>query len=400
MKRIIQAAAKKFREMRKLREKYEAQRTSPTKATVSNSCTTKEVLELEISTQTLIKIGLFIVLFFAATKLFMTLQNVLVIVGISFFLAISLSPIVGALEKHKIPRPIAILLLYVLFFGAIGILFVQIIPIIAEQLQNIATDLTKFLSKGTNEIPFLTNFFETLQIDTDYIQTFIADNLSAISKNLQSIAGSTFGILSGLFSGVFNFIFSLVLLFFILLEREQMSDFFIRLVTKEKRKIVEAKIEIIQRKMVEWFKGLLILMITMGAFMYIGMKVFEIFFGMKYAATIALLAAFAELFPYIGPLITGVLAVLIAVNISWILVVVVIVWILIAQFLEGNLLVPIVMEKAVGMSSVAVMLALSIGGILGNAFGGVPMAILGMILSIPIGASLSFFVSEYVKRRI
>jgi predicted PurR-regulated permease PerM len=399
MKRFIKAATKKFREMKKIREKYESQKTISEIKSSTKSATANEVLELEISTQTLLKIGFFIVLFFAAAKLFVTLQNVFVIVGISFFLAISLSPIVNALEKYKVPRPIAILCLYVLFFGAIGILFVQIIPIIAEQLQNIATDLTKYLSNGGQEIPFVSNFLETLQIDTIYVQTFIADNLSAISKNLQSIAGSTFGILSGLFSGVFNFIFSLVLIFFILLEREQLGDFFIRLVVPEKRKTIEAKIKIIQRKMVEWFKGLLILMISMGTFMYIGMKVFEIFFDMKYAATIALLAAFAELFPYIGPLITGVLAVLIAINISWLLVIIVLCWILIAQFLEGNLLVPLVMEKAVGMSSVAVMLALSIGGILGNAIGGVPMAILGMILSIPIGASISFFISEYVKRR-
>ncbi len=399
MKKIIQAAAAKLKEIREIRKQYEFKKNNILPSTSNKTSTSTEVLELDISARTLIKIGLFVVLFLVAAKIFITLQNILVIVGISFFLAISLSPVVSALEKYKIPRPIAILCLYILFFGGIGILFVQIIPIIAEQLQNIATDLTRFLSKGTNEIPFITNFFETLQIDTMYIQTFIADNLSAISKNLQSIAGSTFGILSGLFSGVFNFIFSLVLLFFILLEREQIGHFFITLVAKEKRKTVEAKIEIIQRKMAEWFKGLLILMVSMGTFMYIGMKVFEIFFGMKYAATIALLAAFAELFPYIGPLITGVLAVLIAINISWILVFIVLTWIIIAQFLEGNLLVPIVMEKAVGMSSFAVMIALAIGGILGNAVGGVPMAIVGMILSIPVGASVSFFVREYVGKR-
>ncbi len=399
MKRLIRVATKKFKEIRKIREKYESQKNVSETKISSKPTSEKEVLELEISTQTLFKIGISIVLFLAAAKLFVTLQNVFVIVGISFFLAISLSPVVGILEKYKIPRPIAILCLYILFFGAIGILFVQIIPIIAEQLQNIATDLTKFLSNGTKEIPFVTNFLNTLQIDTAYIQTFIADNLSAISKNLQSIAGSTFGILSGLFAGVFNFILALVLIFFILLEREQISAFFINFIVKEKRKKIEEKIEIIQRKMYEWFKGLLILMVAMGTFMYIGMKIFEIFFDMKYAATIALLAAFSELFPYIGPIITGVLAVLIAINISWILVIIVLVWIVIAQFLEGNLLVPIVMEKAVGMSSVAVMIALSIGGVLGNAIGGVPMAILGMILSIPVGASISFFVSEYVKRK-
>ena len=49
------------------------------------------------------------------------------------------------------------------------------------------------------------------------------------------------------------------------------------------------------------------------------------------------------------------------------------------------------MEKVVGLSSVAVMLALATGGILGNAVGGVPLAILGMILAVPIAASISIF---------
>ena len=136
----------------------------------------------------------------------------------------------------------------------------------------------------------------------------------------------------------------------------------------------------------------------MGTFMYVGMKIFEWMFGMKYAATIGLLAGIMELFPYIGVLITGVLCLLIAINISWLLVAIVLVWIGIAQFLEGNFLVPLIMEKVVGLSSVVTILAIAIGGILGSALGGVPLAILGMIFSVPIVASVAIFVEEYIHR--
>jgi len=150
--------------------------------------------------------------------------------------------------------------------------------------------------------------------------------------------------------------------------------------------------------MAEWFKGQFILMVCMGSFMYVGMKIFEYFFGMKYAFTIGLLAGVMELFPYIGVLLTGLLCLVVAINISWILAIAVLVWIGLAQFLEGNFLVPVVMEKVVGLSSVVVMLAVSTGGILGAAFGGVPLAILGMIFAVPVSASVAIFVEEYVKR--
>jgi len=56
------------------------------------------------------------------------------------------------------------------------------------------------------------------------------------------------------------------------------------------------------------------------------------------------------------------------------------------------------MERVTGLPSVVVILALAIGGVLGNAIGGVPLSILGMILSIPIAASVGIFVAEYAKK--
>ena len=236
------------------------------------------------------------------------------------------------------------------------------------------------------------------KIWTVEIKKYIADNLASISENLRGIAGSTLSILSGIFQGVFNLIFALVLMFFILLEREKIANFSLLLLPAKRRDYIKEKFESVQEKMSKWFRGQFILMISMGTFMYVGMKIFEWMFGMKYAATIGLLAGIMELFPYIGVLITGVLCLLIAINISWLLVAIVLVWIGIAQFLEGNFLVPLIMEKVVGLSSVVTILAIAIGGILGSALGGVPLAILGMIFSVPIVASVAIFVEEYIHR--
>jgi len=147
-----------------------------------------------------------------------------------------------------------------------------------------------------------------------------------------------------------------------------------------------------------WVRGQVILMLSVGLGMYGGMKILEYIFGVQYAATIGLLAGFMELFPYIGVLVTGILACLIAINISWMALIGVFILIVLVQFLEGNVLVPIVMEKATGLPSVVVMLALTVAGVVGNAFGGPALAIICMILAIPVTASVSIFIEEYIKR--
>ena len=357
-----------------------------------------QIFELEISAKTVAKVMIILGIFWAAAGILVQLKSVLVIASVSFFVAMGLSPILDSLEKFRIPRPIAILILYAFFLGGLGVLFVKIIPILSEQLNDIALDLREFVANGAFKAGFVAEALRPFEFDPVKIQSFLTQNIGEISKNLQSVAGSTFSILSGVFQGVFNFIFALVLIFFILLEREKIGAFVLSLFPRKNQNYIKTKTHLVQQKMAEWFRGQIILMISMGTFIYLGMKIFEYFFGMKYAATIGLLAAFMELFPYIGPVITGLLAVLVAINISWILVVAVLGWIAIAQFLEGNVLIPVVMEKVVGLSSVAVMLALATGGILGNAVGGVPLAILGMILAVPIAASISIFVQDYASR--
>jgi len=399
MKNIIKNVGSKIKELNDIRSEYlkkqHKTKTPKVKSAVKN--TDAQVLKLEIATSTVVKVLLIVFLFGFLQQMLAELRTIIIIAAFSFFLAVGLAPFVAKLESHKVPRPLAILLLYIVFLGAIGLVFAKVLPIIAEQLLSISYDLRSLILNGKiEEYPWLLQTLEDLNFDPAELQRLVAQNITALANNLQGIAGSTLGVLMGVFQGFFNMIFALVLMFFILLEREKIGDFSLLLFPAKNRDYIENKFVSIQHKMAEWFKGQFILMVCMGSFMYVGMKIFEYFFGMKYAFTIGLLAGVMELFPYIGVLLTGLLCLVVAINISWILAIAVLVWIGLAQFLEGNFLVPVVMEKVVGLSSVVVMLAVSTGGILGAAFGGVPLAILGMIFAVPVSASVAIFVEEYV----
>lgn len=404
MKKIIKAVHRATKDIQKKKKNYEKAKQKETEdRAFIEILQSDKPMEVTISIKSVIKIGIFIMLVMAAGQLIIQLQNIIILTAIAFFVALSLSPILDSLERTlHLPRPFAILLVYILFFGALGVLFVQIIPIMAEQIGDMALDVKQFFRNSPETLGWIQPWLDRLNlgIDPKSVEDLITQNITQIAKNLQSVTTSTFGILTDVFRGLFNLLFALVLIFFILLEREKIGQFFLALFPKKDRKYLLNKSDTVQKKMAEWIKAQIILMIVVGVLMYIGLKVMEMipFIGMKYSATIALFAAFMELFPYIGVWLTGVVIILVAINISWWAVFIGLLWITFVQVLEGNVIIPLIMEKVIGLSSVATILAIAIGGTLGNMVGGVPMTILGMILAVPVAASISIFLDEYTKR--
>jgi len=398
MRKLLRFVSKKIEDLQKQKEAYEEKLNKEVTiprfvSTKSREINKKEQLELTVSSQTVVKILLIIFLFLAGIKIIDQLQTLLIMTVISGLLALGLTPILNQLEKRKIPRPVAILILYIIFLGAISILFIQIVPIIAEQLLSIAHDVQTFvLEDNMTSIPFLKNI--NLNLDIDEIQNLLAKNLTDISRNLQNVAGSTIGIISNVFQGLFNFIFTLTLLFFMLLEREVLGAAILKFFPRKNQEYVLHKTLSVQHKMAEWFRGQFILMVSVGLFVYIGMLILGWTVGMEYAATIGILAGFAELLPYVGPFVTYILVGLISINISWLTFILGMGFVFIVQMLEGNMLVPLVMKKAVGLPSIITLLALAAGGILGFASGGIAMSIVGMVFSIPVAASIAIFIEE------
>ncbi|PID70487.1 hypothetical protein CSB37_02250 [bacterium DOLZORAL124_38_8] len=354
---------------------------------------TEEVpkVEFTISSMTIAKVLFVGALFLVGKELLLELKSIIIMTALSSLLALGLSPFLDRLERFKIPRPLAILILYIVFLGVLAVVFIQVLPMLSEQLLGIAKELKHLVFSPKFEIPFIGKL--GLNINATDLQGLVANNLTEISQNLQSVAGSTFDIVGSIFQGVFNFVYTLILLFFMLLEREKIGRFVLSHLPSDTRKYVYQKTIDVQHKMAHWFKGQIMVMIVVGVGIYIGMKIFSLIFGVKYAATIAIVAGIMELFPYIGAALSTVLAGVVAANESATAFLFVLGWMGLVQFLEGNILVPLVMEKAVGLSSVVVILSLSIAGTLGYAVGGIAVSILGMIFAIPLAAIGSIFIS-------
>lgn len=401
MKKVLKSISKKIESIQEIRKQYVSARNKP-KRLKKIKIPKRQIPESElyISNSTIVRILAWIIVFWLLVQGFFIVQNVIIFALIALFISLGMSPIIDGFERFKIPRPLAIILIYLVFISMIAVVFVGIIPIMAEQLGDIALTIRQFLQNyQTNPYPWLEKFSAYVPLNFAEIEEFITGNIGQISENLQSVAGSTLSVVKEIFNGVLNFIFALVLIFFILMEKESIGNFIIHLLPSRAHEYMEQKSQSVQEKIAQWIRGQAILMFSVGLVTYFGLKVFEYWFGMPYALTIAVITGVMGLFPYIGVLLSGALALLVSLNLGiWYAPLAIIGLIFLTQFLEGNVLSPMIMGKVVGLSPVVVILSLALMGTLGNHFGGVPLSIVCMIISIPVAASLSIFIEEYVNR--
>lgn len=378
-----------------------------TKSVLPPEQKTRSVTQLDLSVSTVAKGTMTLLLVIAAALALYVIRDKLIILFLAFFISVVIDTNVRWLERRRIPRPVAVLLLYFIFIATGVFLLASLIPIVASQLQDIArymnTSADSFLINPHVHFTFLSDGMnEKLTAMTqDFLQQMgIKDRASALfqfGQNLSAVAQTSIElavqIAGSVFNFMVNFILILVLAFFIQLEREKISDFLRSVMPREYRGYYDAKAEAIYLKISQWFRGQLLLCLAIGSLVFVALKIL----GMPYAHTLALLAGFTEFIPYAGPLIGALPAVIIALSqygFVWAAVVALVYYVI--QLCENNLLVPLIMKHSVGLSPIAIIF----GMLVGVSFPDTVHPVVGIILAVPTTAVITIFVQDfYLLRR-
>jgi predicted PurR-regulated permease PerM len=323
------------------------------------------------------------------------IADIILVFFIAVLFSAALDPTVDSLEKYKIPRPLSVLVMILGLLVVLGFFISQLIPLVASQITELALSLTDIVNKLSNgETDFL--FGETIQswfnsmmqhVDQQLIVDQLKNGMDALSSQLQSVAGNTFTAVKAIFNGIFNFVLVLILTFFLTVDEKGVDEFFISLFPSKHGQYIVTKMEKVRNKVGDWLRGQIIMIFLMGSLTLIGLLVL----GVDYALTLAMMAGIAELLPVVGPILAGIPAVLVAFNESPWLAVWVLGLILFLQQLEGHVLIPLVMKKAVGLSPIIVILAMLVGY--------ETLGILGMIIAIPVTTAVSIFVMDYTAKK-
>jgi predicted PurR-regulated permease PerM len=313
-------------------------------------------------------------------------RDALLLVYVSALIAMGLSPLVKLIEhrdgrgvKRRVPRWLAILAIYGVLVAAVVFIGLLVIPPLISQgaalWAKLPTEFNRFQA-------FLIS--HRLMVHPVTLEEAVQNAPSGTGGNA---VGTVLVAISSLIGGIFGLITILILTFYLLIEASSMFEYLVRFVPRGRRADLATAARQSVSKVSAWLRAQFILAGVMGTFAAIGLGLM----GVPYFYVIALIAAIGETIPIVGPVIGGVTAVAVSLTVSPKLALIVGAYFLALHQLEANVLVPKIMERSVGVSPVAVLVALLVGGSL--------MGLAGAILAIPTAALLSVIVEEIAADR-
>jgi predicted PurR-regulated permease PerM len=313
-------------------------------------------------------------------------RDALLLVYVSALIAMGLSPLVRLIERpnrqgttRRVPRWLAILSIYGVLVAVVVFLGLLVIPPLVSQ----GAALWARLPAEFNRLQtFLIS--HKLMVHRVTLEEAVQNAPSGTGGNA---VGTVLVAISSLIGGIFGLITILILTFYLLIEAGAMFEYLVRFVPRGRRADLATAARQGVTKVSAWLRAQFILAGVMGTFAAIGLGLM----GVPYFYVIALIAAIGETIPIVGPVIGGVTAVAVALTVSPKLALIVGAYFLVLHQLEANVLVPKIMERSVGVSPVAVLVALLIGGSL--------MGLAGAILAIPTAALLSVIIEEIAADR-
>lgn len=327
-------------------------------------------ININITTLTLFKAIAILILLY----LLYLIRDILIVFFVALILASAVDPWVDWMKTKKIPRSIGILLIYLVLFAIIGIIVITIIPPIIQQIIDLTNNLPQYLDK-------VLSFFSKVQNKSGILES-VKTSLGAITSSLQTAAGGIFSTVTGIFGSIFSFFLVLVLTFYMAVEENAIKKLVWSLAPSKHQPYIMQLINRMQKKIGLWLRGQLILCFVIFAMDFVGLSILHV----KYALVLSLIAGLTEFIPYVGPILGAIPAVFLAFNQSPMLALFVAVLFYIVQLVENNILVPKIMEKAVGLNPIVSIAALMIGYNLAG--------VVGAILSIPVTTAASVFFKD------
>ncbi len=306
-----------------------------------------------------------------------------------------MSPVVSKLtKKFKLNRRVSVLLSFLLLFVIITMLILVVTPAIVHSTELFIQSIPKM-----NEA--INTFFSELNlqdysISVEFLSEFLDyfnTALSQIARGFLSFLESAILSAGAVINSIFGFILALLVSWYGLTEYPSMENDFYEsikvILPKRAAKETIRILMIVDEQIKKFIVGKGITCIFVGVLSFIAMLLFNYFtdYSIPFVSLIALIIGITNIIPYVGPIIGAVPSLLFALIGGFPEFLAVFIIIFIIQQLESIYLTPKVLGSVVGISPFWTIVFLTMGGALGGLF--------GLLLSVPIGATLLILWHEY-----
>ncbi len=312
-------------------------------------------------------------------------RSILLLLAIGILFAAVIEPLVFRLRRAGLRRAQAILVVYLVLFTVLGVALYYLVPQLVKQLSSFDAAVPEIFDNVRQQ---------ALQHESSLVRTSGFRVLMRIEQGYNNIRNSpevgrdqAFSVVNTVFGFTLTTISMLIVTFYWMVEKVTIKRVVLGLFPFSRRTRVHAIWDEIEYRIGGWTRGQLLLMLTVGVIsgiLYYGID-------LRFWLALAIFAGLTEAIPFIGPVIGGTAAALVALADSPQKALIVIGAAFLMQQLEGAFLVPRVMKNAVGMTPLTVILAVLVGTTLGGPA--------GALIAIPIGAAVQVLVGSLLRSR-
>lgn len=321
---------------------------------------------IELSTASVFKV-IFIILLLVFLFL---IRDILLLLFISLIIVAGLTPVIRFLRKLGLPRLLAVILLFVLFVGILAFTFYLIIPPLVRELRILALNLPVLVKV----LPF------GLEVSS------LSELLQGFETKLSELSFKLYDTTKGVISGLISTVAIIFISFYLLASKQGVRRFLKVMVPFRHRPYALDLWRRIEIKIGRWLIGQLVASLVVGLLTFIGLSLL----GVPYALLLALAVGILELIPY-GPFLAFIPAAILGFVESHLTGLLVVALYIVVQQIEGNIVTPQIMRRAVGLNPVLIILAFLVGAKLAG--------ILGAIIAIPMAAAISVFIGDFLEQR-
>ncbi len=299
--------------------------------------------------------------------LLLEISGVVVAGFIAYILMAAIAPLVNALHARKIPKVIAAALSYIFIAAVLVLLIFPLVPFFSKQISQLFKGLPIYIHNAAELAGFTFKPGE--------LQAMFSSEATSLGKNALEVTTRIFG-------GFFTLLTIIVLSFYLLMDQEGVQKSIASLFAPSARQKALKTINKVEDKLGAWLRGQIILSVFIGVITWISLSLI----GLEFALPLALLAGMLEIVPTIGPIISAVPALIVALSISPTMALLVGIIYILIQLAESHFLVPRVMHRSVGLHPIVVILGIIIGGRL--------LGVVGALLAVPFIALIVVVASE------
>ena len=310
---------------------------------------------------------------------------VLVLMFVAIILASGLQPIVAWLRGHlHIGRGASILLVYGVFLLTVVGMALVVVPVAIGQFERTLASLPPFLDRAKDWAG---------TVEPKFISASIVAVVDAAARVVRPAGTAPNGLqvfelgvtVAG---GLVSILTLLTVVYFWLTEHARIQRYVLAFAPEHRRARARVIWNQVENRLGMWVRGQLILMATIG----VATGIAYTLLGVPAAILLGLLSALAEAIPIVGPVLGAVPAIIVAATVSPQLALAVAGIYAILQFVEGNILVPIVMRNTVGISPFLVVFSVLAGAAAGG--------FVGALLAVPIAATAEILLEGLQARDV